>query len=232
MQPPFHQFASKNELADTLAGRICAELSQAIEQRGEAILAVSGGSTPALLFTALCASDIEWAKVKIIPVDDRWVEEGHEASNAGMIRRMLMVDRAANAHLISLKLDTASPFTAVDQLNSHLQEHLGEIDVVVLGMGSDGHTASFFTGANNLHQVLDSSNPMLCAATSPPNAPYSRMTLTLPVILRARHCFLHFEGAGKLQVFENASRPGPVEELPIRCVLNSPGRDLMVFYAE
>jgi 6-phosphogluconolactonase len=105
------------------------------------------------------------------------------------------------------------------------------LDVAVLGMGEDGHTASFFPGAKTLGEALDPNGTLRCIAVQPPVAPHLRMTLTLPVLLASRHCYLHITGEAKLRVLEQALRPGPVEELPIRAVLHGHGDPVHIYHA-
>lgn len=232
MQPPFHRFSSNEELSQELAVRVAADLAQALERRGEATLAVSGGSTPALFFKALSLAPLDWSRVAITQVDERWVDEAHSDSNARLIREQLLQNNAAVATFISMKTDAKSPFTAEADAREKLQLFDGEIDVIVLGMGEDGHTASFFPDASTLGRALDPAGTRLCVAVSPPQAPHMRMTLALPAILRACHCYLHIAGAKKLQVLEQAFAPGDVQQLPVRSVLHSPGRELEIYYAE
>lgn len=232
MEPAIHKFDSNAGLATQLAIRVASDLRQAIGNRGSATLAVSGGSTPRLFFEALSEQPLAWNKVSITQVDERWVDESHVDSNARLICQYLLKNEAARANFLSMKTPGSSPFSAITAVREKLDIFSGEIDVIVLGMGEDGHTASFFPGAKTLHEALNPSSIELCVPVSPPYAPHERMTFALPSLLRARQCYLHIVGQDKYRVLEEAEKLGDVYELPIRCVLNSPGRQLEIFYAE
>ncbi len=104
------------------------------------------------------------------------------------------------------------------------------VDVTVLGMGQDGHTASFFAGAKTLGKALDPLGTQLCLAVLPPAAAHARMTFSLPALLRSKHLYLHISGASKRRVLEQALQAGAIEELPIRAILRQQKRELDVYY--
>jgi 6-phosphogluconolactonase len=231
MQRPVHVFATNAELSQQLALRIAADLAAALVLRSTAILAVSGGSTPRALFEALSLQPLEWSRVIVTPVDERWVEEDHVDSNARLIKQYLLQHEAAAGQFLGMKTPDASPFAAEAAVNAKLAPCAEGIDVVVLGMGEDGHTASFFPGAATLARALDPLGTQLCVAVQPPTAPHDRMTLSLATLLRARHTYLHIVGAAKHAVLERASEPGDVAQLPIRAVLRSEALALEIYYA-
>tara|TARA_R100001377_G_scaffold10038_1_gene5109 strand:+ start:1844 stop:2545 length:702 start_codon:yes stop_codon:yes gene_type:complete len=226
-----HQYTANDELVQSLAQRITQDLLNAIDERGRASLAVSGGSTPVSLFRALASIDIPWSKVVITLVDERWVPQTHQDSNALLVHRHLLRDHAAKARFVGLKTEDENPFLAVAEVEAKLLREVFPLDVVVLGMGEDGHTASFFPKADGLSEALQSEQSICCGIT-PPNAPYPRMTLSLSALLGARQLFLHIIGAKKKRVLEAAIEPGPVTELPVRAVLNQAKVVMEIFYAE
>jgi 6-phosphogluconolactonase len=226
-----HQWDTSGELASRLAFNIATDLAAAIRERGTATLAVSGGSTPKPLFEQLSRRPLDWSSVTVTQVDERWVDESHSASNARLIREHLLQNLAAAASFVSMKTSAASPFDAEAEAAENLSAFAGKIDVVVLGMGEDGHTASFFPAAPTLAIALDPTGRKLCVAVRPPDAPHDRMTLALPALYRARSLYLHVTGDKKWEVLQRAARPGPVEELPIRSLLRVPGRPLQIFYS-
>lgn len=231
MQHPMHTFASNAELSRQLAGRIAADLAAALAQRGNAILAVSGGSTPRPLFEALSAQPLEWSRVIVTQVDERWVGEDHVDSNARLIRQHLLQNSAAAAVFLGMKTPDASAFAAEAAVAAKLAPCAAGIDVVVLGMGEDGHTASFFPGAATLARALDPVGAELCVAVRPPSAPHDRMTLSLATLLRARRTYLHIVGPAKLAVLRRASEPGDSAQLPIRALLCREPPALEIYYA-
>jgi 6-phosphogluconolactonase len=201
-------FAARETLAETLARDVAEELERVIEARGRATLAVSGGSTPKLFFEKLSEADIPWSRVSITLVDERQVPESSERSNARLVRTHLLQNRAAAARFIPL----------VDNPEA---EKVGAFDVAVLGMGSDGHTASFFPGGDRLSEALDAGSGKRLIAISAPGAGEPRLTFTLPVLTRAGRLALHIEGAEKKQVLKKALEDGPEEDMPVRAVLRS-----------
>ncbi len=194
-------------------------------------MALSGGSTPRPLHQRLSHCPIDWAKVTVTQVDERWVDEDHPDSNARLIRETLLCNAAENTRFVSMKTPSPSPFEAEEDVSEALAFLAEGIDVVVLGMGSDGHTASFFPAAPTLGKALDSSLPQLCVAIQPPVAPHPRMTLSLSAINSARHLYLHITGDDKWQVLQKALQPGAIEDLPIRSVLFNQQPALEIYYA-
>lgn len=227
----WHRYPHNRELVQTLAQRIVAGLLEAIEQRGRASLAVSGGRTPVSLFRALSSIDMPWSKVVVTLVDERWVPESHADSNAHLLRCHLLREHAAKAHFVGLKTDASDPFVAVDAVEARLLREVLPLDVVVLGMGEDGHTASMFPRAQGLNEALNSAQ-RICYGIRPPVAPHARMTLSAATLLGAKHLFVHIIGASKRRVLEAALEPGPVSELPVRAVLHQSKVDTQIFYAE
>ena len=225
-----NQMESSEALIVCLADRIAGDLDDALQKRGSATLAVSGGSTPKPLFERLSDYPLDWPRITITQVDERWVDESQEDSNAWLIRHHLLRNAAAGANFVSMKTFAADPFVAEAEASRKLAAFREGIDVVVLGMGEDGHTASFFPGASSLQRALDTSGDELCVAVRPPHAPYDRMTLSLAALLRARHLYLYITGETKWQVFQRAMEDGSVEEMPIRGFLFHEGTEIEVFH--
>lgn len=225
-------FDSSDALVAGLSSEIASILRSAVEDRGRATMAVSGGSTPKPLFARLASVDVHWDRVTVTLVDERWVDENHPDSNARLVKNSLIQDKAANASFIPLKTAHAEPFGAENEVAQRLRSSVAmPFDLVILGMGADGHTASFFSGASTLAKALAKDGEDLCCAIRPPSAPHDRMTLTLPAILSTRHLFLHIVGEDKWQVLERAFQSGSAEELPIRAVLHQDKVLLNIFYA-
>ncbi len=226
-----HRYTDNDALVIALAQRIIEALVDAIEARGRAAMAVSGGTTPVALFRALSVADIPWSKVVITLVDERWVPENHPDSNAQLVRRHLLRERAAKARFVGLKSETSDPFLAVFDVEARLRMKVLPLDVVVLGMGEDGHTASFFPSAEGLDEALHSSE-RVCCGIRPPSAAHARMTLSLATLLSARQLFLHIIGPNKKAILDVALTPGPVAGLPVRAVLHQSSVALEIYYAE
>jgi 6-phosphogluconolactonase len=225
-----YDFDDKAALIAQLAPRICRILQNAINDRGVARMAVSGGRSPAPLFDALAQIDMPWPRVTVSLVDERWVPPDHEDSNELLVRTHLLQHCAAAAAFVGMKTDAEDPYYAQLDVCARLQEQAFPLDLAILGMGGDGHTASWFPDARELADALDSGAPACCAVT-PGNAPQPRMTLTLPAVLGARHRILHLTGMDKHAVLHRAMEYGPVAELPVRALLHQPLHPIDIYFA-
>lgn len=225
------EFAHPQELLNTLRAVIAARLKAAIAKKGSASIAVSGGTTPGPLFNALSAMDLPWAQVIVSLVDERWVEEDHPDSNAALVRRELLKNYASTARLVTMKTRDTDAFAAQNKVSHMLQNSILPLDIVLLGMGNDGHTASLFPGAEGLAQALDPAYEGVCCGIRVAGMPYTRMTLTLKTLLSAGCRILQLQGANKQQTLLQALQPGPVSDMPVRSVLQSGNTDTEIFYS-
>ncbi|AGF76897.1 6-phosphogluconolactonase [Desulfocapsa sulfexigens DSM 10523] len=214
-----HSFSDKDSLITDLTLKIAALLNAGIKKNGRAGLAVSGGSTPVQLFKSLSNSDIPWHTVDITLVDERWVPPDNQDSNEHLVRSHLLQNRAATASFTGMWNTAATAQDGEALCAERLQNTHHPIDVLILGLGNDGHTASLFPGAARLPQATDMNSGKICMAITPVTAPHERMTLTLPAILNAKQIFLHITGQNKKDVLEQALGDGPSEEMPIRFIL-------------
>lgn len=227
-----HRYDTREALAEGLATGIAAVLAGGLATRGHASLAVSGGSTPKRLFQILSNAAIDWSLVTVLLVDERYVPEDHERSNARLVRENLLQGRAAAAALEAYFEPGLDASGAAARIAPRLATLPRPIDVAVLGMGTDGHTASFFPGADKLAEALDPSGAEPIIAIEAPGAGEPRLTLTLRMLAHAHFLALHIEGEEKQAVLTRALETGPVEELPVRAVLNAVRDEpLQVFWA-
>lgn len=216
----WREFSDRNALATALASAVADDLHTAVGEHRNATLAVSGGSSPVALFTALAATPLPWRNINVLPADERWVPEDHPDSNAGLIHRHLLQGEAAIAEFTGLHARGDTPADGLKLVKQHLDSLRWPLDVIVLGMGLDGHTASLFPDAPELPHLL--TTPTLCGTATPPSQPQARMSLSASAINSARHRYLLLQGQDKRDVFESAAEPGPVEAMPIRAILNAP----------
>lgn len=224
-----HTFDSRPALASALAGTIAAQLADAIEERGSATLAVSGGTTPGLMFAELSKTDIDWSRVAVTLVDERFVPPDSPRSNAKLVREKLLQDEAGQADFLPLYSPAPSAEEAASMADNALHQLAEPFDVVVLGMGADGHTASFFPDAAELEALLDPETQRHVAAVNAPSAGEPRLTLTLPPIASARFVALHIEGAEKKATLDAALAKGST--LPIRRVIDAAHSPVEIFWA-
>ena len=226
-----HDFGSSSELAEALADRVSAALRNAIAARGHATLAVSGGSTPVRFFEALSTREIDWPKVTVALVDERFVPPDHERSNEGLVRRHLLKGEAARTRLLGLWHETTSVEQAAQRALLDIARLPTPLDLVVLGMGTDGHTASFFPDADAFGLLTDPACPVPVLPVRARSAGEPRLTLTLPVLAQARGLVLHIEGAEKEKVLARALAGAPASELPIRAMIDHSVGPLQIFHA-
>ena len=220
-------FDDRQSLAESLASSVADSLYGTLTGRPRASLVVSGGSTPLPFFRHLRTLELPWLQVDITLADERWVDAGHEASNESFVARELMQDLAASARFIGLKTPHATPEEGCDAVARAITP-LRPFDIVVLGMGGDGHTASLFPDDPLITQRLDTGE--LCVAARPPSQPLPRLSLTPKAFERTQRLILHITGEDKREVYDRARKPGPVEELPIRAFLHGP-TDVDVYWS-
>ncbi|WP_159567587.1 6-phosphogluconolactonase [Budvicia diplopodorum] len=227
----FTNFPTTDELNRRLAQRVSSELQKGIDAKGNASLVVSGGKTPLGLFKLLSQQPLAWDKVTITLADERWVDEHHESSNEKLVRENLLQGKAAAARFVSLKSAAKTPFEGASDVESSIKAMARPFDVVILGMGDDGHTASLFPGAENLLPALDMKSGRLCMGMTPLTAPLDRITLTLPALLNSRHIFLHLVGEAKRAVYHQAQEGHDVNEMPVRSVIHQDKTPVDVFWS-
>lgn len=213
-----------SETAEETARQLAEDVAEALRTRlarvHRATLVVSGGSTPLPFFHSLSSLPLDWARVNILLADERWVPEGDPASNTTLVRDHLMQGAASAARFIPLKQPFCSPEQALPAMELLLAEVKLPLDVVVLGMGDDGHTASLFPDAPELQQAMAPGGSGRIALMTPPSQAHTRVTLRLPVLAGARFTALHLKGQDKLQTLAQAAeRPDEWQAMPIRAFL-------------
>jgi 6-phosphogluconolactonase len=153
-QVDWHVFANSSDLAAALGKVVSDRLRAAIDERGCAALAVSGGSTPRKFFAALSQQKLEWKRVVILPVDERFLPAKSERSNERLIRETLLINEARTARFVSLLSRGATLDQAASAADARVASLGPAFDVVILGLGADGHTASIFPDAGTLEAAL------------------------------------------------------------------------------
>jgi 6-phosphogluconolactonase len=227
VRPARRDFRDKQQLAEALAEAVAGNLKAGVKARGAASLAVSGGSTPARFFKALSErADVPWDKVTVTLVDERWVDETSDRSNGRLVKANLLQGRAAAATFVPLYQGGSEPdaYAAGAAQRAVPQP----FEAVILGMGNDGHTASFFPGGDTLAEALTAEGPVV--AIRAPGAGEPRATLTLKVLLAARALYLHIEGGEKVETLKQAEAEGPVEDMPVRAILRQTQTPLTIYW--
>lgn len=217
------------ELREVLAG--------ALRERGRAGLVVSGGRTPVPLFRALRRQSLDWSRVQVTLADERWVEPDHPASNEGMVRRELLQEAASAARFLGLKTEAPSPGLGLEEAWRRIDAMPRPFDMVLLGMGEDGHTASLFPGSPGLGAALDPAAAPGCVAMSAPTFPHERISLNLAALAQTRRAVLHITGGKKWEVYRAAARRvargegGPGAGPPVEAILGLPLPGLQVWWS-
>ena len=227
----FTETASAAQSAQALAEAVAQNLRDTLATQERATLAVSGGKSPIAFFQALSRQDLDWARVNITPVDERMVPTHHADSNTGLVRQHLLQHRAAAAQWLPMIDDAASEGslkTPADAVAFALR-HYVQPDVLVLGMGGDGHTASIFPQAPQFADTVRPDYPQPLLHTSPITAPHERISMTLAAIVATPHVYLAIAGADKRRVYDAAAQ-AQTAQYPISYVLHSQKVNAHVFY--
>lgn len=224
-------FVAKENLATGLAEVVANDLIAGIKQNGVGVLAVSGGNTPKMFLAELAKlQSVDWSKVVVTLVDERWVDANSERSNARLVAQYLLQGPAARATFVPLYTGGEIPDAEqIAKTNSVLSKTVPTpFDAVILGMGNDGHTASFFPEGDSLDAALSEAGPAL--AINAPGAGEARVTLTLPTLLHTKNLYLHIEGDEKNVVLQKALSGTDIEQMPIRAVLKQDEKTLKIYW--
>jgi 6-phosphogluconolactonase len=213
------EYDSLDEMADAVAGDVGFIIDSAIDARGSSLIAVPGGTTGPAIFPKVAAQQLPWKKVTIVPTDDRLVAMDDERSNVRAIAKAFL---PLGARVIPVAADIADYRLAGNSADARLQDLSWPPDLVWLGMGKDGHTASIFAGPD-LADALDAPKARRAVGVMPDplpqDAPVPRVTLTRSAILAARTILIAITGDDKRALLEQAIADGHSSNLPIGRVL-------------
>ena len=216
-----HSLSNAHQQASVLATTVADALSFAIQTEGEATLLVPGGRSPIAFFEKLSRQSLDWSRVTISLTDERWVPPHHPDSNEALVRQYLLQNKAAAARFIGLYYPAATWDEAAQLATQALAELRRPIDVLVLGMGEDGHTASLFPGNTLLRYALDACSPAVCVPMQAPTEPHQRLSLTYPVLASARLQCLVIQGHGKFLALSRALHATSLQ-MPVHAFLHYP----------
>jgi 6-phosphogluconolactonase len=207
------------ELAEAVAGDVGFIIESALDARGQALIALPGGNTPLPIYEKLAAAPIKWKHVTIIPTDDRLVAVDNPLSNVAMLAKAFM---PKGARVLPIATENKDHKAAGNAADARLQDLHWPPDLVWLGVGTDGHTASIFAGPD-MDDALNAPKARRAVGVLPDpmpiEAPVARVTLTRHSILSARTLLMVLTGADKRALVEQAIKDGPLSPLPIGRVL-------------
>ncbi|KTD09382.1 6-phosphogluconolactonase [Legionella jamestowniensis] len=221
-----YQFDNAEQLDKQLVEKIKTILTQAITERGRAYFAVSGGKTPVNLFQKLAATTLDWEKVTIILTDERWISPSESDSNEHLVKTYLLKEKAERATFISL-------YSAMNEDSDETKTRIATLpafDVVILGMGEDGHTASLFPCSAEIPACL-ADDSFSVVTVHPTKAPYRRISLSKARLLNSRTIFLHLVGKKKMEVLNKAIAGTNPLEMPVRAFLHHPSANVQIMYS-
>lgn len=227
----FNQVDHAMQAAHLLAQSVAQNLRDILAKQERVTLAVSGGRSPIAFFQALSQEVLDWSRVNITLVDERLVPTVHADSNTRLVREYLLQNHAKVARWLPMVSDEATK----DDLNNIVAavdfalQHFVQADVIVLGMGTDGHTASIFPQAPQFNQAIAPNCPHTLIHITPISAPYERISMTLNVLEKAQYIYLAIAGSEKLAVYQKANL-AITPQLPISYILHSTKVNLDVFY--
>lgn len=229
-------YSDRERLVQALATDCACALQKGIKERSQASFLVSGGSTPEPVYRELSKRPLPWPQISVALVDERWVDKSASGSNQAFIENSLLQNNAAGAPLLGMKTPHATAAEGEADCQRAYTELPRPFDVCVLGMGSDGHTASLFPHAQGLEEALDPNSAQLCRAISAQQSAVTgshteRMTLTLAAILQARDIKLLITGQEKLRVYREALLGSDELEMPVRSILKQGLKPVTVYWA-
>lgn len=229
-------YRKQQNLFESLADHCQQTLEQACVEQGRASFMVSGGSTPAPLYKTLARRSMSWPKIDVALVDERWVETDNKSSNQAFIEKTLLTHNAAKVKFTGLK----SKENCIEQGLKNATEQYDSLtspwDLTILGMGTDGHTASIFPESEGTHDALnEQSQQMLSAITAKPSKVtgdnLKRITLSKYGLLKSKQIVLLITGEEKLSVYRKALKEADYSKMPVSAVLQQNTVPVQVFWA-
>jgi 6-phosphogluconolactonase len=229
-------FPDRDSLFSALLLECTSKLKAAIKEKQAATLLVSGGGTPQPLYEQLSCAVLDWQSVNVALVDERWVDSNQAGSNEKFIRNNLLLNNAAAANYTAMKGPEASAILGQMSCEQRYQQLSSPFDLTLLGMGSDGHTASLFPQSPGIKQALDDRYNNLCVAINANPSDVTgklteRMSLSLFGLLQSRELHLLITGEEKLAVYKQALTCNDLTLMPISAFLQQDKVPVKVFWS-
>ena len=219
-------FKNIHLLENSLLKEISKIISNSIEKYGDARILLSGGSTPLNLYSLLSQENIDWSKVKIGLVDERFVSKDSEFSNEKHIRKHLLQNFAKIAVLSEMVCCIDDELLNLEMVNKNYSCFMKRVDFTLLGMGNDGHTASIFPNDKESDKLMNSINAGIYS-TKAPDYPYNRITCSKELIANSNVVVLFFTGQDKFNVLKNSSKTN----VPISYFVKN-SKEMEIYYTQ
>lgn len=212
-----NEFPTAEAQAQNLALKVGEDLVSLLKQKDLVTVCVPGGTTPALFLGFLSKISLNWSRVKVVLNDERWVPLNDPLSNEAMVRKVLLRNQAFDAQIVSLFDDGSPVDQAVVKFNQRISTVL-PLDICVLGMGDDGHTASLFPAMLDLQEALNVNEAAALIIAQVPNKTEQRVSFNLSAILSAEKHYVLIKGQTKKAVIHKAHEAQSLD-LPISHLL-------------
>lgn len=232
LQPDFQNFDTRESASARVAELASTSLQRAIQSHREASIMLSGGNTPGRSMELLSQASLDWQKVTAGLVDERFVAPNEEGSNEQLVRSTLLQNAARSAKFISMFHENASLKESA-QIANDSYKHVSPITFVLLGMGSDGHTASWFPGTDHLETALTSEESVIAVDSNDVSGARNfryRLTLTKSALASSQDAVLLLFGEEKKRVYLESLHMTP-QERPIKAAIEALGAKLTVIWA-
>ena len=224
-------FTEVDRLEQDLAQSIISTLEEELEMEGRASLLLSGGSTPLNLYARLSHFDIDWEKVMVGLVDERYVSVDSSQSNERLIKEALIQNKATKVRFVGLIYDENDLLRNIDLATDFNKEFYTNNTCVLLGMGTDGHTASLFPNdEHSLIGLFEDNHETPLVVTNSPAKPTQRISFTRDCLLNTKRLFLYFKGDEKMKVFTQAKAYHEPKRFPISAFIHQEEQLLEVFW--
>jgi len=226
-------FESKEEMLAALKSHVEQSLTSALTDSasGHATLVLSGGSTPRPFYEKLADSDLNWSNLHVTLSDERFVPADHPDSNEAMLHDSLFKGLARDAQFTPLSHACASAEESAQIASKALGELPLPIDLCILGMGNDMHTASLFPDAPEISSAMDSKQQQRCIALHPPYSPHARLSLSLPMIMSSREIILLITGDEKRETLEKARNIQNTTTAPVAEIIQHTQVPVRIFWS-
>ncbi len=219
-------FENKKNLESSLLLKISTCISDAIKKYGDARFLLSGGSTPMNLYSLLSEETIEWEKVKIGLVDERFVPKENLFNNETQIKNNLLKNSAKFATIFGMVYNYENEILNLKMVNQQYKIFFERIDFTILGMGEDGHTASLFPGDKESEELMNTSNIGIFSTKSP-SFPYNRITCSKELIANSNYIALFINGETKFNVLKNSKET----QVPISYFVKN-SKNMEIYYSK